>query len=181
MMSSREIQRHAKIEKRKVFPSGHFCLHFRVLNLVMPFSAMPEETFLLSRVMNNLSPEWKLRISPTAPIKAQSLLRLGFLLLWYNPLQMEITVRLIFSPSGNMSMRSWYKLFLWLLCFAEGKKNSISLSDPENFSSMLLCVCVCFSSVQSLSHVRFCDPTDCSTPGLPVHHQLPEFTQTHVH
>ena len=34
-----------------------------------------------------------------------------------------------------------------------------------------------FSSVQSLS----CDPVNCSTPGLPVHHQLPEFTQTHVH
>ena len=26
-----------------------------------------------------------------------------------------------------------------------------------------------------------CDPMDCSTPGLPVNHQLPEFTQTHVH
>ena len=26
-----------------------------------------------------------------------------------------------------------------------------------------------------------CDPMDCSTPDLPVHHQLPEFTQTHVH
>ena len=26
-----------------------------------------------------------------------------------------------------------------------------------------------------------CDPMDCNTPGLPVHHQLPEFTQTHVH
>ena len=26
-----------------------------------------------------------------------------------------------------------------------------------------------------------CDPTDCSTPGLPVHHQLPESTQTHTH
>ena len=26
-----------------------------------------------------------------------------------------------------------------------------------------------------------CDPMDCSMPGLPVHHQLPEFTQTHVH
>ena len=25
------------------------------------------------------------------------------------------------------------------------------------------------------------DPTDCSTPGFPVHHQLPEFAQTHVH
>ena len=26
-----------------------------------------------------------------------------------------------------------------------------------------------------------CNSMDCSTPGLPVHHQLPEFTQTHVH
>ena len=26
-----------------------------------------------------------------------------------------------------------------------------------------------------------CDPMNRSTPGLPVHHQLPEFTQTHVH
>ena len=26
-----------------------------------------------------------------------------------------------------------------------------------------------------------CDPMNCSTPGLPVHHQLLEFTQTHVH
>ena len=26
-----------------------------------------------------------------------------------------------------------------------------------------------------------CDPMNCSTPGLPVHHQLPEFTQTQVH
>ena len=38
-----------------------------------------------------------------------------------------------------------------------------------------------FSSVQSLSHVRLCNAMDCSRPGLPIHHQLPEFTQTHVH
>ena len=37
------------------------------------------------------------------------------------------------------------------------------------------------SSVQSLSRVRLCDPMNCSMPGLPVHHQLPEFTQTHAH
>ena len=39
-----------------------------------------------------------------------------------------------------------------------------------------------FSSVQLLSPVptRY-DPMNCSTPGLPVHHQLPEFTQTHAH
>ena len=41
---------------------------------------------------------------------------------------------------------------------------------------------IMLSSVQSLSCVLlFCDPMDCSTQGLPVHHQLPEFTQTHVH
>ena len=38
-----------------------------------------------------------------------------------------------------------------------------------------------FSSIQSLSHVRLCDPMNCSTPGLPVHHQLSEFTQTYAH
>ena len=37
-----------------------------------------------------------------------------------------------------------------------------------------------FSSVTQ-SCPTLCDPMDCSTPGLPVHHQLPEFTQTHVH
>ena len=35
--------------------------------------------------------------------------------------------------------------------------------------------------VQSLSHVRLCNPMDCSIPCFPVRHQLPEFTQTHVH
>ena len=35
--------------------------------------------------------------------------------------------------------------------------------------------------VQSLSRVWLCDPMDCGMPGLPLHHQLAEFTQTHVH
>ena len=35
--------------------------------------------------------------------------------------------------------------------------------------------------VQSLSHAQLCDPMDCSTPGLPFLHQLPELAQTHVH
>ena len=41
-------------------------------------------------------------------------------------------------------------------------------------------------SVSSVSSVAqscptLCNPMDCSMPGLPVHHQFPEFTQTHVH
>ena len=39
---------------------------------------------------------------------------------------------------------------------------------------------VAFSSVQSLSRV-LCNRMNCSMPGLPVHHNLLEFTQTHVH
>ena len=40
-----------------------------------------------------------------------------------------------------------------------------------------------FSSVQFSHSVvsNSCDPMNRSMPGLPVHHQLPEFTQTHVH
>ena len=42
-----------------------------------------------------------------------------------------------------------------------------------------------FSSVQFSSATQpcptLCDPMNCSMPGLPVHHKLPEFTQTHVH
>ena len=37
-----------------------------------------------------------------------------------------------------------------------------------------------FSSVAQLCPT-LCDPMNCSTPGLPVHHQLLEFTRTHVH
>ena len=58
-----------------------------------------------------------------------------------------------------------------------------------------ICMCICIyflscncnlqteCSVGSVgqSCPTLCDPMNCSTPGLPVHHQLVEFTQTHVH
>ena len=43
-----------------------------------------------------------------------------------------------------------------------------------------LCTSLQFNSVAQ-SCPTLCDPMNCSTPGLPVHHQLPELTQTHVH
>ena len=49
----------------------------------------------------------------------------------------------------------------------------ISIKQDVQFS-------VHFSSVAQ-SCPTLCDPMDCSTPGLPVHHWLPELTQTHVH
>ena len=47
-------------------------------------------------------------------------------------------------------------------------------------AAIIVCNDFQFSSVTQ-SCPNLCDPMNCSTPGLPVHHQLPEFTQTHVH
>ena len=57
----------------------------------------------------------------------------------------------------------------WQKIFAKGISN-IGLIPRVTFQ---------FSSVAQL--YRLCDPMDCSTPGFPVHHQLPELPQTHVH
>ena len=49
-----------------------------------------------------------------------------------------------------------------------------------SYCSNTLLESVQFSSFAQ-SCPTLCDPMNCSTPGLPVHHQPPEFTQTHVH
>ena len=48
------------------------------------------------------------------------------------------------------------------------------------FSASTLTPSVQLSSVAQ-SCPTLCDPMDCSTPGFPVHHQLPELTHTHIH
>ena len=61
------------------------------------------------------------------------------------------------------------------------KQNSWSNFHVIVFHSKYPMSVISFSSVQLLSHVWLCDPMDHSMPGLPVHHRLLEFTQTHVH
>ena len=65
------------------------------------------------------------------------------------------------------------------------------ISGSTHLCSFYLYCVVCasdnqFVSIPLLSSVAqscssLCDPMDCSTPGLPVHHQLPELAQTHIH
>ena len=59
---------------------------------------------------------------------------------------------------------------------------NLQLADTvnSNFGYFFLSYSVQFSSVAQ-SCPTLCDPMNRSTPGLPVHHQLPEFTQTHIH
>ena len=61
-------------------------------------------------------------------------------------------------------------------CYSSCTVHAIQELDTTKQLSLLP-----FSPVQSLSRVRLCSPMNRSTTGLPVHHQLPEFTQTHVH
>ena len=63
------------------------------------------------------------------------------------------------------------------------QRNHSQLKDQENFPERTMKqnspVYYQFSPATQ-SCPTLCDPMNCSTPGLPVHHQLPEFTQTHV-
>ena len=54
-----------------------------------------------------------------------------------------------------------------------------NVKECSNYCTIAL-ISVKFSSVTQ-SCPTFCDPMNHSMPGFPVHHQLPEFTQTHVH
>ena len=55
-----------------------------------------------------------------------------------------------------------------------------SCHRPKNVSCLCMQAHFQFSSVTQ-SCQTLCDPMNCSTPGLPVHHQLLAFTQTHIH
>ena len=54
------------------------------------------------------------------------------------------------------------------------------ISDAIQPSHLISYLSIQFSSVAQ-SCPTLCDPMNRSTPGLPVHHQIPELTQTHVH
>ena len=69
---------------------------------------------------------------------------------------------------------SWNHERCWVGVAILREKNKAWSIILPNFSSVRLS-----SVVQSCP--TLCDPMNCSTPGLPVHHQLPDFTQTHVH
>ena len=97
-----------------------------------------------------------------------------------------------------MNIQDWFPLELTSLISLQlkGLSSHVLISlQSKGLSSAMLCstgyiekeiftdaesyIQVQFSSVTQ-SCATLCDPMNRSTPGLPVHHQLPEFTQTHV-
>ena len=91
-------------------------------------------------------------------------------------------------------LSDWTKptIFLWVLCSKIWNQEVEILQFSSTPSLAWYCaffafpfifrisLLVQFSSVTQ-SCLTFSDPMDCSTPDIPVHHQLPEFRQTHVH
>ena len=77
----------------------------------------------------------------------------------------------------NLKHQTWVEIYM--RSFADGKsrwrvKETLASALHKHHNELQ------FSSVAQ-SCPTLCDPMNHSTPGLPVHHQLPEFTQTHVH
>ena len=72
----------------------------------------------------------------------------------------------------------WFKILLGTSSINEKDIEILPVIWTGRFSEW-------FSSVQfssvTQSCLTLCDPMNCSTPGLPFHHQFPKFTQTHVH
>ena len=78
-------------------------------------------------------------------------------------LQAVSPLRAVSSWAAVTTTAQWYKVTV--------------LGDEKDLG-----ICCTTQSVHiTQSCLTLCDPMDCSMPGLPVHHQLPEFTQTNVH
>ena len=93
--------------------------------------------------------------------------------------------REIFHPLGPMfRKRVWiltkaiFRTIIWI--YMNSKTTNSHQKLIQILSETHTRPSVQFSSVTQ-SCPTLCDPVNRSTPGLPVHHQLPEFTQTHVH
>ena len=82
---------------------------------------------------------------------------------WEDPLEKEMAIHSSTLPGKSHGQRSLEGYSPW------GHKES---DTTEWLHS---------TSLQSFSHAQLCNPMNRSMPGLPVHHQLPEFTETHIH
>ena len=84
------------------------------------------------------------------------------------------------TPTVSLGLLWSYSIYKWLLSPYCIPGFTRVLFNLQVFTEPLLYTWFQFSSVAP-SCPTLCDPMNCSTPGLLTHHQLPEFTQTHVH
>ena len=89
----------------------------------------------------------------------------------------ELGVLLALFYKGGKKDREVREVSIYIVWFQIGKECVKAIyCHPAYLTSMQSQLSSVAQSCPTL-----CDPMTCSTPGLPVHYQLPEFTQTHVH
>ena len=100
------------------------------------------------------------------------------------PLILFINEAKLFSDAFEMRVRAEVKVYMIAMNIPCSCHSGNSLRQPDEAGSLYFKKVtepsVQFSSVAQ-SCPTLCDPANRSTPGLPAHHQLPEFTQIHVH
>ena len=100
-----------------------------------------------------------------------------FLSQWFgvNGILLFPLLSLIFSFKKKIVFLNFVLGYSWLT-------NNVVIVSGEEWRDSAI-VYLYPDQIRSVTHLclTLCDPMNCSTPGLPVHHQLPEFTQTHVH
>ena len=112
----------------------------------------------------------------------------------FSPVQISLTLwtSLPGSSVHGISRQEYWEQFLYrgLLCpppedLSYPEIELASLGSPALAGGFFTISVTCLSDTQFSSVAQpcptLCNPMNCSTPGLPVHHQLLEFTQTHVH
>ena len=99
---------------------------------------------------------------------------------WTAARQASLSITNSQSPPKPTSIESVMPSNHLILCRPLLLLPSIMHTARYKRSSETIVCTVQFSSVAQ-SCPTFCNPVDCNRPGLPVHHQLPESTQTHLH
>ena len=85
------------------------------------------------------------------------------------------------AHQASLSMTNYWSLLKLISIVSVMPSNHLILCRPLLFPPSIFP----WSSVQFIlvtqSCLTLCNPMDCSTPGFPIHHQLPKLTHTHVH
>ena len=174
-----------------VMPSNHLihCHPLLLLPSIFPsIRVFSNESALLIRWSKYWTFSFSFSISPSSEYSELILFRID----WLDLLVVQGTLKsLLQHHSSKASILQCSAFFMVQLShpyMTTGKTIALTIQTfvstlRNNYNSLIFSntqFIVQFSSVAQ-SCPTLCDPINCSTPGLSVHHKLPEFTQTHVH
>ena len=108
---------------------------------------------------------------------------ISFRIGWLDLLVVQETLKSLLQHYGSKASILWHSAFFFFFSISS---LFIILKNCKQYTGLLVQIImdytfsIQFSSVTQ-SCPTLCDPMNSSMPGLPVHHQLPESTQMHVH